>query len=61
MQITKEKLKTIIKEELIRASDLGQPITESQKVALTALAELTTTDAATVIAMYETLAAEKNT
>ena len=61
MQITKEKLKLIIKEELIRASDLGQPITESQKVALAALAELTTNDAATVITMYETLAAEKNT
>ena len=61
MQITKEKLKLIIKEELIRASDLGQPITESQKIALAALAELTTSDAATVITMYETLAAEKNT
>mgnify|MGYP003629276814 CR=1 FL=1 len=61
MQITKEKLKTIIKEELIRASDLGPTITESQKAALAALAELTNNDAAAVIAIYETLAAEKNT
>jgi|1_EtaG_2_1085319.scaffolds.fasta_scaffold00164_5 hypothetical protein len=61
MQITKEKLKTIIKEELIRTADMNHPITESQKAALAALAELTTNDAATVIALYETLAAEKNT
>jgi|LWDU01.1.fsa_nt_gi hypothetical protein len=59
MQITKEKLKTIIKEELIRTADVLAPINENQKAALTALSELTDTDAATVIALYESITAEK--
>lgn len=59
MHITKEKLKTLIKEELIRAADVLAPINENQKVALAALTELTDQDAATVIAIYESIAAEK--
>jgi len=60
MQITKEKLKTLIKEELVRTADMLAPINESQKAALAALSELTDADAATVIALYESIAAEKN-
>tara|TARA_B100000214_G_scaffold168533_1_gene121074 strand:+ start:2032 stop:2214 length:183 start_codon:yes stop_codon:yes gene_type:complete len=59
MHITKEKLKTLIKEELIRTADMLAPINENQKVALAALTELTDQDAATVIAIYESIAAEK--
>lgn len=60
MQITKEKLKTIIKEELVRTADMLNPINENQKTALAALSELSKSDAATVIALYESIAAEKN-
>ena len=58
MQVTINKLKKMIKEELIRAAEVNN-ITEKQKEALGTLAQLTTEEATTVISLYESALAEK--
>ena len=59
MQITKERLKNIIKEEIVRTADLLPEISNTQKNILEALSNISLSEAAEVIAIYESLAAEK--
>jgi len=59
MKITKDKLKKIIKEELVRMAELDENISENQKNALGALIDLTPEAASTVISLYKSVAAEK--
>jgi len=59
MQVTINKLKKIIKEELVRMSEIDISISENQKQALGALSELTVEEASAVISLYESVATEK--
>ena len=58
MQITIDKLKKIIKEELSRMTEEEINISKNQKNALGALSQLTPEEASTVIAIYESVALE---